>query len=143
MVQRQENNFWNLLTMNIEDNFKKIIMRAFNPPAEEIFDAEQEIMDQLILKGAISFVSFNSNGEPLYTFTPKIKDVMPELYEEHLNIVNGELMNLWEKGFLNINFLEEDPTVTLTDMAFDMEQINTLSYEEKWSLEEAKRLMKR
>jgi hypothetical protein len=129
--------------MSIEDGFKKIMMRAFNPPLNNAFDPEQEIMDQLILKNAISLVGFNSDNEPLYTFTPKIKDIMPELYEEHLNIVNAELMNLWEKGFLNINFLEEDPTVTLTDLAFDLEQINTLSYEEKWSLEEAKRLMKR
>ena len=129
--------------MSIEDNFKKIMMRAFNPPLNNVFDPEQEIMDQLILKNAISLVGFNSENEPLYTFTPKIKDVMPELYEEHLNIVNAELMNLWEKGFLNINFLEEDPTVTLTDMAFDNDQISQLSYEEKWSLEEAKRLMKR
>ena len=129
--------------MSIEDNFKKIMMRAFNPPLNNTFDSEQEIMDQLIIKDAISLVGFNSDNEPLYTFTPKIKDIMPELYEEHLNIVNAELMNLWEKGFLNINFLEEDPTVTLTDLAFDVEQIKTLSYEEKWSLEEAKRLMKR
>ena len=129
--------------MSIEDNLKKIMMRAFNPPSNPTFDPEQEIMDELVLKNAISFVGFNSENEPLYTFTPKIKEVMPELYEEHLNIVNAELMNLWEKGFLNINFLEEDPTVTLTDMAFDNDKVSTLSYEEKWSLEEAKRLMKR
>lgn len=129
--------------MSIEDNIKKIMMRAFNPPSNNTFDPEQEIMDELMIKDAISFIGFNSSDEPLYVFTPKIKDVMPELYEEHLNIVNAELMNLWEKGFLNINFLEQDPTVTLTDLAFDNDKISALSYEEKWSLEEAKRLMKR
>jgi hypothetical protein len=129
--------------MSIEKDFKKIMMRAFNPPSKPILTSEDEIMDDLILKGGISYVGMTENKEPLYSFTPKIKDIMPELYEEHLNIVNSELMNLWQKGFLNIDFLESDPTVTLTEKAFQDDEVLKLSSDEQWSLNETKRLMKR
>jgi hypothetical protein len=49
---------------------------------------------------------------------------------------------LWEKGFLNVDFFQEDPVVTLTDKAFIKEEVNRLSRQELWSLEEIKRLLK-
>ena len=104
---------------------------------------EQEIIDKLILSGALQVAGVDSEtGDFLYQFTPKLKEVMPELYDEHMNHVNGELMRLWEKGFLNINFMEENPIVTLTDKALDQEELNKLSKEDKWGIEEIKRLLK-
>ena len=68
-----------------------------------------ETIERLILNGGIEIIGIDNNGEPLYSFTPKLKILMPELYEEHLNSVNREIMNLWEKGYVNIDFFEEDP----------------------------------
>jgi len=107
-------------------------------------EPEEDIINKLILDNALEVVGIDkSNGEFLYAFTPKIKDVMPELYKDHLNTVNSEIMILWEKGFLNVDFFEEDPVVTLTDKAFIKEEIGRLSKQELWSLEEIKRLLKR
>ena len=109
-----------------------------NPDSEE-----QRIIDQLLLENALEVVGVNdSNGEFLYAFTDKIKDVMPELYEDHLNFVNAEIMTLWEKGYLDINFLEENPAVKLSTKALDKEEVSKLSTQELWSLEEIKRLLK-
>jgi hypothetical protein len=111
----------------------------FNPNSNE-----EEIIDKLLLENALEVVGIDkTNGEFLYAFTPKIKEVMPELYEDHLNFVNAEIMFLWEKGYINVDFLEEDPQVTLTEKAFLDKELSKLSTQELWSLEEIKRLLKR
>ena len=105
---------------------------------------EENIIDQLLLDNALEVVGIDkTNGEFLYAFTPKIKDVMPELYEDHLNFVNSEIMTLWEKGYLKVDFLSEDPEVTLTDKAFIDQELKKLNSQELWSLEEIKRLLKK
>jgi hypothetical protein len=106
-------------------------------------DINQEIIDKLILDGALQIAGLDSEtGDFLYQFTPKLKEVMPALYEEHVTHVNGELMRLWEKGFLNINFMEDNPIVTLTEKALDIEELSKLPKEDRWGIEEIKRLLK-
>ena len=52
-------------------------------------------------------------------------------------------MTLWEKGYLKVDFLSEDPEVTLTDKAFIDQELKKLNSQELWSLEEIKRLLKK
>jgi hypothetical protein len=102
-----------------------------------------QTIEDLILSGGIEIIGIDIDGEPLYSFTPKLKILMPELYEEHLNSVNKEIMNLWEKGYVNIDFFQTDPLVTLTEKALINEDILRLSREEQWHLSELKRLLER
>jgi hypothetical protein len=105
---------------------------------------ENELIEELILKGALEVVGFDSdNKELLYAVTEKMKDVMPEIYEEHMNFVNKGMLDLWEKGFINIDMFEEDPTVTLTEKASDKKELSKLTKEEYWSINELKRLLMR
>ena len=105
-------------------------------------DPIDETIEMLILTGALEVSGIDSKTQkPLYKFSPIIKDIMPELYDEHLNEINRDIMGLWEKGFLNVNFLEEDPAVTLTDKAFDDVEIEKISREAQISLIEIKRLL--
>lgn len=102
-----------------------------------------EIIDELILSGALQVAGVDSEtGEFLYQFTQKLKDVSPALYDEHVNHVNGELMRLWEKGFLNINIDDDNPIVTLTGKALDENELSKLPKEDRWGIEEIKRLLK-
>lgn len=106
-------------------------------------DSIAEIIDHLILEGGIEVAGVDPDtGEMLYAFTPKVKDIMPELYDDHLNFVNDELMILWEKGYVDINFLMDDPLISLTKKSYDPEEIKKLSKQEKWSLQELKRVIK-
>jgi hypothetical protein len=66
---------------------------------------------------------------------------MPELYEEHLNEINRNIMALWEKRFVDMELLDNDPKVTLTDKAFDDHEIEQISREEQIALLEIKRIM--
>ena len=103
---------------------------------------EEDIIDRLVLSGGLEAAGFDSeNGELLYTFTPKIKEIMPELYNEHLNDVNSEVMALWEAGYLDLDFMSDDPVITLSNKAFDELEIKKLSKRRQWSLDEIKRLL--
>lgn len=106
-------------------------------------DREQAMIDKLILSGAVEVAGVDSEtGDFLYQFTNKLKDVSPELYHEHVNHVNGELMRLWEKGLIAMDVASDNPIVTLTPLAFDEEILSTLSKEDRWGIEELKRLLK-
>lgn len=102
-----------------------------------------KMIDELILSGALQVAGLDSEtGEFLYQFTQKLKDVSPALYDEHVNHVNGELMRLWEKGLLDINMADENPIVKLTEKAFDDKELSELPKEDRWGIEEIKRLLK-
>jgi uncharacterized protein YjgD (DUF1641 family) len=103
-----------------------------------------EMINKLILDGGLEVAAVdNDSGELLYSFTPKIKEIMPELYKEHMQDVNSQVMNLWEKGFINLDLFTSDPVITLTLKALNKEEVKTLSKQERWSLFEIVRLLQR
>lgn len=105
---------------------------------------EDKLIEELILKGALEVVGFDSeNKELLYSITEKMKDIMPEIYEDHMNLVNKGMLDLWEKGFVDIDFLKDDPIVTLTDKASNKKELAKLTKEEIWSINELRRLLMR
>jgi hypothetical protein len=107
--------------------------------------SEEDIaIDKLILEGALEVGGIDiESGEILYNFTDKLKEVMPELYNEHLNFVNSEIMYLWETGFLSIeSLLDDNPKVNLTLKAYDTDKIKELPQDKQRSLQEIKRILK-
>jgi hypothetical protein len=103
---------------------------------------ENEMIEKLILDGGIEAAGVDSQtGELLYAFTPKIKELMPELYEDHISSVNTEVMGLWEKGYINIDLFQKDPVITLSEKAFNKKEVEKLSAKDQWSLHEIKRLL--
>ena len=122
---------------------KKFFKRMFNPESKNVNNEEQEIMDYLILNNAVEVVAVDSKtGELLYSFTPKLKEVMPELYEEHINSVNVDILSLWERGYINIDFLLDEPKITLAKKSLQREELEKLSPDEQWSINEIKRLLR-
>jgi hypothetical protein len=120
---------------------KKIFKRIFNLDGKIMSSEEDEIIERLILDGALEVAGVDSeDGSLLYSFTPKIKEIMPELYNDHINNVNSEIFSLWERGYVDIDFLSKDPLVTLTRKSFNELEMSKLSKKEKWSIEELKRL---
>lgn len=103
---------------------------------------DKQIIEMLVLSGALQMAGVNEDtGEILYQFTPKLKEVMPDLYNEHLNYVNAEIMRLWEQGFVNVDLMSDNPIVTLAAKALDQNEINKLSDSDKWAIEEIKRIL--
>ena len=123
---------------------KKIFKMIFNPDGKNMIPEEQDSIDYLLLNGGIEVVGLDSNnGEFLYAFTPKIKELMPELYKEHIDDVNKNMLKLWEMGYLEIDFMQQDPVITLGVKAFDLGEVSKLSKDDQWHLNEIKRLLKR
>jgi len=123
---------------------KKIFKMIFNPDGKNMIPEEQDAIDYLLLNGGLEVVGLDSdNGEFLYAFTPKIKEIMPELYEEHINDVNKNVLKLWEMGYLEIDFMQKDPVITLSKKSFDLAEVSKLSKDDQWHINEIKRLLKR
>ena len=105
---------------------------------------EDDLINNLILQGALEVAGLDSEtGEFLYAVTPKLQEVMPDMYEDHLKVVNKDLLNLWEKGYLDIDFFLTDPIVTISKKGLDKDEISKLTKPEIWALEEVKRLLKK
>jgi hypothetical protein len=105
---------------------------------------EDELIKNLILQGALEVAGVDSEtNELLYAITPKMQEVMPDMYEDHLKTVNRDLLNLWEKGYVNIDFFLPDPVVTISEKGLDKTEISKLTKPEIWALEEVKRLLQR
>ena len=123
---------------------KKLFKRIFNPDGKNMSLDENEMIEKLILDGGLEVAGIDSeNGSFLYSFTPKIKELMPELYDDHLNRVNAEILSLWERGYVDMDFLAKEPIVTLTDKSFNPIEISKLSKQEVWAIEELKRLTRK
>jgi hypothetical protein len=105
---------------------------------------EDELIKNLILEGALEVAGVDSEtNELLYNITPKMQEVMPDIYEDHITQVNKDLLNLWEKGYVNIDFLLEDPIVAISEKGLDKSEVSKLTKPEIWALEEVKRLLQR
>jgi hypothetical protein len=113
----------------------------FNPDGKNMTSDENEMIEKLILEGALEVAGIDSeDGSLLYSFTPKIKEIMPELYHDHMDSVNSEILSLWERGYVDIDFFSNDPIVKLNSKSFNPVEIAKLNKSEKWSIEELKRL---
>lgn len=105
-------------------------------------DPIQNKIEELMLNGVLEVAGIDMDtGEPLYNFTNKLKEYDQDLYNIHNNYFFQDLTRLWEKGFVNINFFEDDPVVTMTEKAWDSEEISKLNKEEKHSIDEIKRIV--
>ena len=106
-------------------------------------NSEDELIKNLILEGALEVAGLDAEtGEFLYAVTPKMKEVMPDMYEDHITQVNRDILNLWEKGYVNVDFLSPNPVVTISAKGLDKTEVSKLTKPEIWALEEVKRLLK-
>lgn len=102
---------------------------------------EDKIIEDLILKGALEVSGIDlDTGEPIYNFTKKLKEVNPELHKESFTYFYTEVLKLWENGFVNMNILEDNPIVSVTEKAFDKNETKKLTKDEKFSLNEIIRI---
>ena len=123
---------------------KKLFKRIFNPDGKNMNSDENEMIEKLILEGAMEVAGVDAeNGELLYSFTPKIEQVMPELYHDHLNKTNAEILSLWERGYVDIDFLAQEPIGRLANKSFDPIEMSKLRKQDVWAIEELKRLSRK
>lgn len=98
---------------------------------------EDDAFEELLLNGAIEISGIDEqSGEMLFTFTEKLKDVDPGLYNKMADFFHKELMGLWEKGFISMDITQKNPTVSLTQKALDELEVNNLTLDQRVHLED-------
>jgi hypothetical protein len=97
---------------------------------------ESAVVEYLILEGAVEIAGMSEDGKRMfYNFTPKLKEVDPELYQDVQTYFNAGIMLLWQGGFVDFDPSSENPVVKLTDKSFDEKAVSKLGEHEKTTLE--------
>jgi len=66
-----------------------------------------EILRAMLEEGYLTIVGISEDGEPLYKFSQELMD-MPEFIEIHESITNDILFSIWNKGFIEMNPVNEE-----------------------------------
>ena len=66
-----------------------------------------EILRAMLEEGYLTIVGVSEDGEPLYKFSQELMD-MPEFIEIHESITNDILFSIWNKGFIEMNPVNEE-----------------------------------
>jgi len=77
----------------------------------------------------------------MYNFTEKLIEISPTLHSEVSLYFSRETMSLWSDGFLDMDVTEKNPIVTLTEKAFDEEEVKKLSKDKQYTLKEIIRVI--
>jgi hypothetical protein len=92
-------------------------------------DEIDRLIEKLILIGAMEVSGISEDGEFLYGFTPKLKEMNESLFYAIQDSINNGIMDLWADGYLDIDMLESEPIVRLTEKALDEYEIAKLDPE--------------
>ena len=96
-----------------------------------------DIFQLLEETGALVMTGLNRNGEPVYRFTEKCKEIFPELYEFHKAEINSTANELWQMGVVDVIFKESTFSVGFTNQNYQtyLEVKDQLTEEQKDFLE--------
>jgi hypothetical protein len=89
-------------------------------------DMGDELVEKLILDGAVEFAGLDKDGQMLYNFTEKLEKLAPELFKLVLDTYQADIYALWELGFLSMNMDSSNPLVSATVLAYDERAVNDL-----------------
>lgn len=94
-----------------------------------------EFFESLILSGAVEVSSIDpATGDFLYSFTPKIREVAPELARAADKMFYDQMMILWVKQIISMDITSSNPTVRITEKAFDEQVLSELDEPAKETL---------
>lgn len=103
---------------------------------------EEAQIEKMILDGSLEVSGIDEDtGEFLYTFTEKLAEQYPELYQETQTYFSKEMMFLWENNFVAMDVTDSNPMVSLTEKALDKEEISKLAPEVQAMLKEVIRVL--
>ena len=95
------------------------------------------LIDKLIELGAIEIRGYDSiTGQFTYNITPKCKELVPELFEEHFKFINEIAFKLWQKDHIDITFdIDGTPMIISRGVKYTRSIMNTLPDDERFFLE--------
>ena len=96
-----------------------------------------KLIEMLINTGAIELHGYDKRSDSFtYRITPKLKEIMPELYREHFAYLNEIAFKLWKEGLVEIKFTEDGvPTVFLLDHIDYESKLDELDEDSRYFIE--------
>jgi hypothetical protein len=95
-------------------------------------DFVSDMLDKLILDGSVEVAGLDiETSSFVYNFTPKLQENNPELFDSVMSIFYSIVLQLWERGYVDIDLEEEDPMITLTDKGNNLEDLDDLDKMQK------------
>jgi hypothetical protein len=89
---------------------------------------ENDMLEKMILDGSVEVAGIDmETGKFLYNFTKDLESTHPEMFKSIMESFYHGVMLLWQKGYVEIDMNEDDPLVTLTEKADNMEDVDSLS----------------
>ena len=108
---------------------------------EDNFEIDPEEFDRLmehyIEIGAIAVNGINHDGSFIYVVTEDAKEIAPELWEVHHEMIDEALLDLFDKGLIDIEY-DEDLNVKMKVSADAKEMMYELGYVDMDVLEDEK-----
>lgn len=65
------------------------------------------MFDHYIEIGAIEVVGIDDNGEFMLQINPIAETIAPELWQRHRDYMDGIMLELFEKGLVNVEYTED------------------------------------
>jgi hypothetical protein len=95
------------------------------------------IILQLIEMGALEVRGYDSVSDQfIYNLTPKCKEILPDLFEEHFKMINELAFKLWSKDIIDLTFDKDGiPMVMPKNIEYTRSIMNDLPDEERFFLE--------
>lgn len=87
-------------------------------------DNEDELIAFLLEVGAIELHGYDDKSNSfVYRVTPMLKQLFPDMFEEHMKIVNQLAFDLWNKGYIEMKFTSEGSPLIMLIPGLDYESI--------------------
>lgn len=99
--------------------------------SDDQFDEElTELIEHLLDVGALEILGYDSVSDTFtYKITEKCKEIYPELYQTHYEMVGEVARNLWMRDIVDIIFMENQTVVGLTPAQFEYVKNNIDTFE--------------
>lgn len=97
---------------------------------EEFDEDVTELIEHLLDVGALEILGYDSVSDTFtYKITDKCKEIYPELYHTHYEMIGEVARDLWMRDIIDIIFMENQTVVGLTPEQFDYVKNNIHTFE--------------
>lgn len=98
---------------------------------------DDELIQYLLSIGALEFVFIDKEGEHIYRLTPEARELVPDLYDEHMKNFTSSVFSLWSKDLIDVVFDEDgEPLIGINSNTENEELVSKLDDNDKNILKE-------
>lgn len=78
-------------------------------------------LERYIEIGAVEIAGMDENGEIIFAINESAQELAPELWEAHMHFVDQSLIELYEAGYLKVEYDENlEATISLSPEGFEI-----------------------